>query len=168
MRTLYQDFFVGGKSGQIGHTQAIDLLHEEREKELHRGGDGSTEKGSVGVSALLDLTAGLRDFVFNQGGVKERGIQPRTVPAVIEDEKRALNLLRKSNFSAAVVNGRECETIDGVSLPMDAEKFLEVGFGQRSAYADRIRDGTWVNNNVKFPPRHMVVPSENAAEDEED
>ena len=159
---------MGGKSGQIGHTQAIDLLHEEREKELHRGGDGSTEKGSVGVSALLDHTAGLRAFVFNQGGVKEQGIKPRNVPAVIEDEKRALNLLRKSNFSAAAVSGRECETIDGVDLPMDAEKFLEVGFLQRSWYAERIRDGTWVNDDVTFPPRHKVIPREDAAAHESD
>jgi hypothetical protein len=159
VRKLYQDFFVGGKSGQIGHTQAIDLLHEEREKELHRGGDGSTEKGSVGTSALLDHTSDLRAFILRQGGVKDPGIKPRNVPPSIDDETRALNLLRKSGFSTAV-RGRGCQTIDGLGLPVDADKLLEVGFGARSRYADRIRDGTWVEKHVTFPSRHRVVPSE--------
>lgn len=157
VRALYQKFFVGGKSGRIGSTQPIDLLHEEREREMHRAGNGNSEKSSVGISATLDWGTGMRDLLFGEAGVEDRGIAPRTVPPTDDDEIRALKLLRDSNFSVATP-GRPCQTMDKQALALEAEKFLEVGAAARSAYSDKIRDGSW--EDATFPPRYPVTPKE--------
>ena len=159
VRKLMTDFFVGGRSGQLGHLQPMDLLHEEAERQLHRAGSGNSRTSSLGVSATHDLTRAVRNTLFREGtgDSKDRGLESRSAVPFTDDNMRALLLLRRSGY-AREQPGRKCVTIDNVDLAEGAEDLLDAGLTKRFEFSAKVRDGTW--QSTSFPSRHPVTPSE--------
>ena len=80
-------FLCGGESGQMGHLQPVDLLHEEAERSIHLLGPGITEAGCLGVTALFDIIKDLRTTCFREFGISERVHAPRSVPSSTLDKE---------------------------------------------------------------------------------
>jgi hypothetical protein len=73
-------FLCGGESGQMGHLQPVDLLHEEAERSIHLLGPGITEAGCLGVTGLFDIINKLRATCMGEFGISERAHAARSHP----------------------------------------------------------------------------------------
>lgn len=145
-------FLCGGQSGELGHLQPLDLLHEESQRGIHLLGKSTSVKTSVGITATFDTSQKVRAACLRNCGLRERPLQARsTPPADIDLASMLAKLAGSSYLKPGGADGKRTEALDYAGNPLTANAHTLLDYGREGleAYEKKVREGQWDSGKTR-------------------
>ena len=145
-------FLCDGQSGELGHLQPIDLLHEEAQRACHLLGKGNSALTALGITAMFDVSKQLRATCFEVLGTEEQPNKARSTLAADVDLESLLQKLEASQWlQPGGADGKRtaAEDFEGNALAPGAEDWPEYGWAGLADYTEAVRQGKWRTKKVQ-------------------